>query len=239
MTDTVPAIVMPLLWLSSYNGRASINGFTPSAMVVYYMVVLFLTCAVESHVMWDMATEIKAGKFNIYLTRPYSYRAYIYASNISWRLMRTFVFIPLFAIILLMFHRWVHWNPADYDFGWQFWAAIVLGHIVSFSLSFALGLLGLYVVEVHSIYMFYYLPLVIFSGQIAPLAFFPAKVAFFAKLLPFGYTLGFPAQIFIRQTTGTMIWAGFAMQLMWIALATGLSVILWRGGLKRYTAYGI
>jgi len=239
MTDTVPAIIMPLLWLSSYNGRASINGFTPSNMVMYYMVVLFLTCVVESHVMWDMANEIKQGKFNIYLTRPYSYRAYMYASNISWRLMRTFVFVPLFAMILLLFHRWVHWEPGGYNFGWEFWVAVVLGHFVSFTISYALGLLGLYVVEVHSIYMFYYLPLIIFSGQLAPLSFFPPKVAALAMVLPFGYTLGFPAQVFIRHVTGPAIWHGFAMQLLWIAVATAGTALLWRGGLKRYTAYGI
>src|SRR5579863_2303105 len=94
MTDTVPAILMPLIWLNSYNGRATIGGFTPSAMVVYYMVVLFLTCVVESHIMWDINTDVKQGKFNVYLLRPYSYMAYAYASNLSWRLMRTIMFIP-------------------------------------------------------------------------------------------------------------------------------------------------
>jgi ABC-2 type transport system permease protein len=239
MTDTMPAIVMPLVWLSSYNGRSAIHGFTPSNMVVYYMVVLFLTCVVESHIMWDMANDVKNGKFNVYLIRPFSYRGYMYASNVSWRLMRTVVFVPLFAVVLFIFRRWVHWDPASYDFGWDFWVAVVLAHFVSFSISYALGLLGLYVVEVHSIYMFYYLPLVIFSGQMAPLSFFPPKIAALAMMLPFGYTLGFPAQIFIRHVTGPAVWHGFLMQILWIAIATIAAEFLWRGGLKRYTAYGI
>ena len=239
MTDTVPAILMPLIWLNSYNGRSEINGFTPSAMVVYYMVVLFLTCVVESHIMWDINTDVKQGKFNVYLTRPYSYMAYAYASNLSWRLMRTIMFIPLFGVVLALFHKWVTWNPRLYDFGWHFWLAVALGHIVSFGITYAMGLLSLYLVEARSVYNFYYLPLVIFSGQIAPLSFFPKGVAEFARGLPFGYTLSLPAQIFIGRVHGNDLWFGYAGQLFWIAVSFSLAAILWRGGLKRYTAFGI
>ncbi|HEX5323827.1 MAG TPA: ABC-2 family transporter protein [Capsulimonadaceae bacterium] len=239
MTDTVPAILMPLIWLNSYNGRATIGGFTPSAMVVYYMVVLFLTCVVESHIMWDMNNDVKQGKFNVYLTRPYSYMAYAYASNLSWRLMRTIMFVPLFAVVLWLFHPWVRWNPQLYDFGWRFWLAVVLGHVVSFGLTYAMGLLSLYLVEARSVYNFYYLPLVIFSGQIAPLTFFPQWMLTLARFLPFSYTLSLPAQIFIGHVHGRDVWMGYAGQLAWIAVSFSAAALLWRGGLKRYTAFGI
>lgn len=239
MTDTVPAIIMPLIWLNSYNGRATIGGFTPSQMVVYYMIGLFLTCVVESHIMWDINTDVKQGKFNIYLTRPYSYMAYAYASNLSWRLMRTIMFVPLFAVVLTIFHRWVTWDPSLYDFGWRFWLSVVLGHIVSFGITYSMGLLSLYLVEARSVYNFYYLPQVIFSGQIAPLSLFPKAIAAFAGLLPFSYTIFFPIQIFLGNVHGEALWKGYAMQLLWIAISFTVSALLWRGGLKRYTAFGI
>lgn len=239
MTDTVPAVIMPLVWLASYNGRATIGGFNPSQMVVYYMVILFLSCAVESHILWDIASEVKEGKFNVSLTRPFSYMAYQYAGNISWRLMRTLIFVPLFLIVLAMFGRWVHWDARQYDFGWHFWLALILGHFVSFMITYAMGLLSLYFVEARSIFNFYYLPLILFNGQIAPLAFFPPAVAKAALVLPWAYTLSFPAQIFIRQMSPAHLWLGFGMQVFWMAAGFGASVLLWRGGLKRYTAYGI
>jgi ABC-2 type transport system permease protein len=239
MTDTVPALIMPLIWLASYNGRPEIGGFTPSEMVVYYMVVLFLTCVVESHILWDMNTDVKLGKFTVYLTRPYSYMAYMYASNLSWRLMRTAMFVPLFAIVLGLFHRWVTWNPMLYDFGWQFWLAMALGHILSFCLTYAVGLISLYLVEARSVFNFYYLPLIIFNGQIAPLSFFPKPFAELAKVLPYYYTLGFPTMIFIHKATDTDIWHGLGLQVIWIAISVALARILWRGGLKRFTSFGI
>jgi ABC-2 type transport system permease protein len=239
LTDTVPAVIMPLMWLASYDGRATIGGFSPSSMVVYYMVILFLSCTVESHIMWDMATDIKDGKFNSLLTRPNSYMAYCYAGNVAWRLLRTFVFVPLFAVVLFLFHRWVHWDASDYNFGWQFWLAMILGHFVSFAISYCLGLISLYVIEARSIYMFYYLPLILFNGQIAPLSFFPPGIVKVILFLPFNYTLGFPAQVFIKQVAGAHYWQLLAVQVTWLVLALVTASALWRGGLKRYTAYGI
>jgi ABC-2 type transport system permease protein len=239
MTDTVPSVLMPLVWLASYNHRPTIGGFTPSQMVVYYIVVLFLTCAVESHIMWDISNDIKAGLFNVWLTRPVNYMAAMYASNVSWRLMRTVIFIPLFFAVVAVFHQWVRFTPNAYDLSWRFWLAVVLGHVVSFLTSYSMGLIALTVVEARSLYNFYYLPLVIFNGQIAPLSCFPPAIAHIAYMLPFGYTIAFPAQVFLKHVSEPMLLRGYAMQVMWIALAAILARTLWRIGLKRYTAYGI
>ena len=76
-------------------------------------------------------------------------------------------------------------------------------------------------------------------GQIAPLTFFPQSVRDIARFLPFNYTLGFPAQIFVGTIAPRDIALGFAVQCGWIVVGLAASVVLWRGGLKRYTAYGI
>ena len=239
LTDTFPAIIMPLIWLASYGARDTIGGFTRSQMVVYYLMILFLSCIVESHIMWDISTMVKDGGINMYLTRPFSYSASMYAQNISWRFMRALVFIPLFLGMLALFHRWVHWSGADYNYGWQFWLAVIGGHLVSYFIAYCMGMLAFYLLEVQSIYYFYYLPLVLFNGQLAPLAFFPRWLAEIATYLPFYYTMAFPAQIFLKHTTGDALWTGYAVQAGWLILFVWLSGALYKGGMKRFTAYGI
>lgn len=239
MTDTVPSILMPLVWLASYNNRPTLGGYSPSQIVVYYIVVLFLTCIVESHIMWDMANDIKNGTINVWLARPVNYMAAMYASNVSWRLMRTAIFVPLFFVVVAIFHRWVKFTPDAYDYGWRFWLAVVLGHVISFLLSYAMGLISLTVVEARSIYNFYYLPLILFNGQLAPLSCFPPVIARVAYCLPFGYTIAFPAQIFLKHVPVAMMVHGFEMQIVWVVIGIAATNVLWKRGLKRYTAYGI
>jgi ABC-2 type transport system permease protein len=239
LTDVVTAVTMPLVWLASYNGRAQIQAFAPSDMVVYYLVVLLLTGFIESHVMWDMANDVKQGKFNNYLIRPYPFLAYMYAANLGWRVMRTLLGVPLFLLVALAFRRYLPGAETHFHWGPLFWLSVLLGHAVSFFLSYALGLLSLWLYEARAVYEFYYLPMLIFSGQIAPLALLPPALVRAVAWTPFPYTLSLPAQIFLGRVSGPALWQGLGIQALWIGLGALLAVGLWRGGLRRYTAFGI
>ncbi len=237
MTDTVPAVLMPIVWLASYNGRPAIGGFTPSGMVTYYLVMLCLTNLMISHVMWDIATEIREGRFSIYLTRPMSYMAYQYAGSLSWRMMRGVLFIPILGVCMLLFWRFLRWE--GYHLGWTFWAAVVGGHLLSFLVSYAIGLLALFFTEVRSIYMFYYMPMSFLSGEIVPLALLPGWAESAARLLPFRYTLAFAAEIFMNRLSPAEVTSGFLAMAFWLGGAALATRLLWRFGLRHYTAVGM
>lgn len=240
LTDMVTAVTMPLIWLASYNGRPSIHGFAPSEMVLYYLVMLSLTSLIESHILWDMAGDVKQGKFNIYLTRPYSFMAYMYAANLGWRVMRTLLAAPLFLLVAFAFRAYLPpFSLAHYQIGPPFWLAVVGGHFLSFAITYALGLLALWLYEVRSLFNFYYLPLLLFSGQLAPLALLPSALQSAARWMPFPYTLAFPTQVFLGKMTGSALAWGLTAQAAWTLIALGLAAVLWRGGLRRYTAFGV
>ncbi len=237
LTDTVPAVLMPLVWLASYNGRSTIGGFTPGGMVAYYLVMLCLTSLMVSHVMWDIATEVREGRFSIYLTRPFSYFAFQYAGNVSWRLMRGLLFLPIFAGCCLLFARYLRWDA--YSVGWPFWTAVAAGHLLSFSIGYALGMLALFFTEVRSIYLFYYIPLSFLSGEIVPLALLPPWARHLARLLPFRYTLAFPAEIFMNRLTPAQRMEGFTLLFLWLGAVLLAAQFLWRKGLRSYTGVGM
>lgn len=240
MTDVTTAVVMPLIWLASYNGRAQIYGFSPSQMVLYYLVMLSMTGFIESHIMWDMAADVKQGRFNIYLIRPVSYMTYMYASNLGWRVMRTFLSVPIFIVVALAFRRYLpDLGAGHYHIGPVFWLSVLLGHLVSFSITYAIGLLSLWLYEARSLFNFYYLPLIIFSGQLAPLTFLPPVLQAIIRWTPFPYTLAFPTGIFLGKLSGGQIAWGLAAQVVWIVLGLRLASALWRGGVRRFVAFGI
>ena len=240
LTDAVTATVMPLIWLASYNGRGLIGGFSPSEMVLYYLVLLGLTGFIQSHVMWDMAGDVKSGKFNIYLIRPLSFIIYMLASNLGWRAMRTLLTVPLLALVAFGFRGYLpDLGAGQYHIGPVFWLAVVLGHLVSFTLSYALGLLALWLYETRSLFNFYYLPLVILSGQLAPLALLPSALTRFALWTPFPYTLAFPTDIFLGKLSPERVQLGLFAQAMWILVSLLTAYALWRGGTRRFAAFGI
>ena len=237
LTDAIPALVMPLIWLAAFNGRAEIAGFAPSQITAYYLVLLFITNLVQCHQMWEMAQDIKEGRFSSYLIRPFSYGTMNYLSFLAWRIMRTALFLPIFAVAVYLFRGNLQWQ--DYYLGWPFFASVALGHLVSFFISYAMGLLALHFVETRSLFNFWYMPLLVFSGQVAPLAMFPPTVQRIAEVLPFRYTVALPTEIFLGRLSPSQMQQGLLWQLAWIGIAYVIGWLLWRTGVKRFTGVGL
>ncbi len=237
LTDTIPTLVMPLIWLASFHGRSNIAGYDPSQITAYYLILLAVGNFVTCHQMWEIAQDIKDGKFSAFLLRPFGYQAYNYLGFLAWRIMRTVLFLPVFLLAAWLFRGTLHF--ADYHPDGYFLLALVLGHFVSFCITYPVGLLALYVVETRSLFNFWFIPLVIFNGQVAPIALFPASFRWLAEALPFRYTIAFPTELFLGRLTTEQIHSGLLHQVGWIIGGLCLSTLLWRGGLKRFTGIGL
>ena len=237
LTDTIPTLVMPLIWKASFNGRETIGDFTPGEMTAYYLIVLGVTNVVQCHQMWEIGADIKEGRFSAYLLRPFSYCAMCYLGFLAWRILRTILFVPIFATAAFLFRDALRWE--DVHVGGPFLLALAGGHLVSFFITYPFGLLALYFVETRSLFNFWYIPLMIFNGQVAPLALFPEGMRAVAEWVPFRYTVSFPAEVLLGRVPPDAFWRGIGMQGVWIAVGYAAAVALWRGGLKRYTGVGL
>jgi len=76
------------------------------------------------------------------------------------------------------------------------------------------------------------------AGQVAPIALLPDALQLVAKVLPFRYMIGFPVDVLTGQLDTTGLLMGFAVQAGWLVVALALSAVMWRMGLRRYTAVG-
>jgi ABC-2 type transport system permease protein len=56
--------------------------------------------------------------------------------------------------------------------------------------------------------------------------------------LPFAAVLDIPVQILLGKIAAGGIILGFAKQIGWIIILTGLRQVMWRAGLKRFSAVG-
>jgi len=61
---------------------------------------------------------------------------------------------------------------------------------------------------------------------------------FEAFALPFRYMIGFPVEVLTGQLGATEMWTGFAIQAGWLAAALIAFAVLWRAGVRRYSAVG-
>ncbi|MDR3691090.1 MAG: ABC-2 family transporter protein [Fimbriimonas sp.] len=235
-TDLATAVTMPLVWAAA-SKSGPIGGFTSSDFILYYLCMLFLGSFVMSHIMWELAMEIKEGQFSTMLLRPMSFYQLNFFRNLSWRVIRPVLFAPFFVALLLAYHSYL--KHVDIHLGWQFWASVIMGHLVSFSFVMMMSMLALFTQEVTSIFELYYIPMLFLSGQLFPIAMLPDWAAKLAKMFPFYFMTGAPTEILIGRIGGGAVYQVLGIQVMWVTVCYGVSRILWRVGLRHYTGVGM
>lgn len=236
LTDVVAAFVMPLVWLAA-TGGTGFGGYTQQGLVLYYVSMLLVSGFVTSHFMWDIGTEIKEGVFSAHILRPISYLEFVLCRNVAWRVGRTLMTLPWFLAIVVAFGGSL--GSASVHLGWETWAAVLLGHLVSIATVLAIAMLALFVEEARSLFEVYYLPMMFLSGQMFPISMLPDWAAGVARLTPFFYTTGVPTEILVGKLAGAEAVSAMGGQLAWIAIALAGYHVLFRLGMRQYSAVGL
>jgi ABC-2 type transport system permease protein len=76
------------------------------------------------------------------------------------------------------------------------------------------------------------------AGQVAPTVLLPGALRALANVLPFRYMLGFPVEVLTGRLSPAEVGRGFALQAAWLVVAVTLYGMLWRRGVRRYSAVG-
>lgn len=142
----------------------------------------------------------------------------------------------MIAIILaLAFHAGLSVTP------WMvvlFIPGLLLAFALRFLLEWTLAQCAFWTTRVSAINQIYFFLLLFLSGQIAPLSILPHAVQVAAKILPFYWTIGFPTELLLGKVTIEAAFIGIGVQIVWLAIAVLLLRLVWRLGVKAYSAVG-
>lgn len=236
LTDAFTMFTMPLVWMSAMGSNA-IVGFHKADIVKYYLAMLMVSGFVVCHFMWELAWEIKDGQFSAQLVRPISTYQVYFIRNLSWRIVRVSLCVP-FLLLFMWFYRDTL-RGATFNWNWQFFTAMFMGHLLSFTTVMMLGFIALFVEEAMALFELYYFPMLFLSGQVVPVAMLPTWAQTLAKYLPFYYTTNLPVDIGIGRIDSNAALTGLAVQLFYIALTFGVSKVLWTKGLRQFSGVGL
>lgn len=234
-TDVVAAAMLLLVFLST--GMAQVGGYTMQGITLYYLGLVSVEGFVTCHMQWEIGTEIKDGAMSTFLIRPFSWYSTMLLRNLSWRVVRVCLFVPVLGLFV-----WAYAGSlagVRPNLGPEFWVAMVMGHAVSASLVIAMGLIAFFVEDATAIFETYYLPMLFLGGQIFPLGMLPGWAQAVGKALPFYYTTALPAEIASGRVTGSAAWQGVAVQAVWMAVGYGAYRVTWPRAVRRYTGTGM
>ena len=158
-------------------------------------------------------------------------------NNLAFKALIFIVFLPVWVVLVLLF------QPDFSAVTWQNVLAGAPGLLRSASPSTSCSArritsLAFWTTRVYSLHEFYYALAVLFSGQFVPLALMPPVVQQIAQFLPFQLMIYFPIQLILGLLPPDAILRNFALGLIWLTIAYGLFNLVWRRGVKRFSAVG-
>jgi ABC-2 type transport system permease protein len=101
-----------------------------------------------------------------------------------------------------------------------------------------LGLITFWTTRVSAIFDLFFTLELLLSGRLVPLELMPGWAQNIAAWLPFQWAFGFPIEVLIGRLAPEQIGRGFGIQVVWIVVSYTVIHLVWKRGIKHFTAVG-
>jgi ABC-2 type transport system permease protein len=237
----IPLAAILYMWRTIYEGKGEgsvVGTYTFGEMISYYLLITMvdaLTAVNEDD--WQIAADIKDGNISQFLLKPIDYLVYRLFLFASGRLTYIAVATLPLAVLVLCLKRYFV-LPPDWTTFALFLASTALTALLQFFLSYAMAMLAFWVLEVSTFIFILFAFEYIASGHLFPLDILPQPLQQVLYLTPFPYQLYFPVSIYMGKLSGPELARGLAIQVFWVVAAYGLARLLWKRGIRKYSAVG-
>ncbi len=230
-----PTIYLVVWSTVARSQGGEVDGFTAGDFAAYFLAVMMINHATFTWIMWEFEYRVRQGQLSPLLLRPVHPIHRDIADNATYKLLTLPVVLAVAALLALAF------RPSFAPVPWSvlaFVPALVMAFAVRFGLEWTLAMTGFWTTRVTALNQIYYVAFLFLSGQAVPLALLPDPVRLAATLLPFRWFLAFPVELALGWLTPGQTLIGFASQAAWLAIILASLRLVWRRGVRQYSAVG-
>lgn len=230
----MPTLIYMFVWITATENQ-DIQGFDRDAFVVYYLVMMVIHELTYPQSNYTVGDVIRMGGFTTWLLRPlhpiyeaigtdFAAKAVGMPFTILAALILSVILRPAVEITLPNFLL--------------FLLALLLAYFLRFLLAYVLALLALWSQRADALLSLNDTLLFLFSGQVAPFALLPGGLQVVASWLPYRYMLGFPVEVLLGRLPPAQVGEGFLGLGGWLVITILLHQVVWKLGLRHYSAVG-
>ncbi len=238
LVDVMQFIVFPFIWLSVYGDRTDIAGFTRADIVTYYIVVAFIALAAHSHVSRITRLDVMGGALNQWLVKPITYYWQNFFREVGYKCISIFLIAAITALVYFLFPQYIRLPESNMVYV-HFVFFLFVAYFISHMFEYLIGILSFWIGETTALKQVKYVLNTVLNGELAPLHFFPMILQSIAALLPFQYLAYIPAQIFLENITGAVVYKHMVFAVVWAIVMKMIVEFTYRRGLKTYDGVGI
>ncbi len=240
----LPMVTTILLWRAIYEGAEKTTGRTELAGYRYHEMIAYLLLTHISRMFSSMpglasgiARDIRDGSLKKYLIQPLDMLGYLLAYRAAHKSAYIVtVAIPYAGLFALCAGFFEHFPDAP-TFA-AYLVSLLLAFLVGVHFEACIGMVGFWMLEVSSLLYVINTLNYFVSGHMFPIDLLPPFWVSLLKALPMQYLAYFPAAVFLGKVQGAELVYGLLGEAAWAAGLVLLARLLYRIGLRRYSAFG-
>lgn len=232
-----PAVAMAM-WAAAVAGSddgTHIGGYAPRDFAAYFWLTMVIGHICTAWDVYELGYLVQSGKLSPKLLRPVLPVWQSVADNIAYKVVSLGVLVPIWVLVVLLTKPQFAAGRHDVLFAVP---AVLMAAIINFVWCYNLAMLAFWVTRMEALGQGWFGAGLFFGGRLAPLSIMPEPLQKIASALPFKYVIYFPCEMLMGRLSDRAIFSGLINQLAWIGLGLLVFHVVWRVGVKRYSAVG-
>lgn len=235
--ETIPIVIQLSLW-NSLNVLGKIDEKTVHYMTLYYVVGLFIARLTGSHYEEWLIEHIRDGTISGNLIKPFSYKLFVFANEMVWRISGLSYTIPILLLLLPLFYSALGSFSISLSSLLLFSIILVFAFIQRFFVSWLISVSAFWLEESSVFVHFKWMLEGLVGGQWLPISFYPKIFQSIVVYTPFYTWYSLPIGIALKTVSPFEITRGVLVSMFWTITLYVLSNILWKKAMKKYSASG-
>lgn len=229
--------ILYFLYTSIFTGENELFGFDRSKIITYVILSSILFSFTFQYAMNAIADSISSGEINKLLLKPIDFFWFYFFRFLSERLINMFFSIISILIFYVITKPVLHIQTDIKQLG-IFFIAVILSTFLFSIMEMTAGLSAFWMINAYSPRFIFRQIVEVAGGRYFPIQMLPGVFSFVLKILPIGYIMFFPLNIYFGLTTPNDTMLSFAVLLIWIYISAKIFKYVWKKGLKVHGAYG-
>src|SRR3954471_3328898 len=153
----IPLAGTVFLWKAVFDERGQgLHGYDYGSMIYYYLLTILVSNLVSpTEDEWQIASDIREGQINSFLTKPLSYLGYRFSIFLSGRLVYTLVTLPPIALIFVYYRHYIvlPQSPLTYILAI---VSMLMAACMQFFITYSLAMMAFWILEISTIVFIVY-----------------------------------------------------------------------------------
>jgi ABC-2 type transport system permease protein len=229
-------IIYLVVWTTIADEQGGqVQGITAGVFAAYYIVWTLVRNMNIVFTPYGWEWRIREGMLSAALLRPLHPLHDDIAGFAGWKFVVILMWLPVAAVLWIAFDPVL--DPSALEivvFAVAIWGA----YLIRTMFLSLLGMITFWTTRVSAIFELAIALELLLSGRLVPLTVMPGWAEDLAAVLPFQWTFYFPIWALVGDFSTGELLGGLAVQTLWIAILTGLAMIVWRFAIRHFSSVG-